>query len=361
MKILLAAPQDTTVLGIITGYCRVAMEGLGHSVIGFDFRLRPYSQNKLGSFFKATLRPLFPGLPSPYDFSSVKSSTDTKINQALLSLVSQERPDIVLVLCGENISAETLDSIRSKFSVPVANWFYDSLLVPARRALLSELPQHYDYFFIIDTLEVLSQMPIKAAHIVSLPLACDPDVHKPLTLSAQERSFYGSDVAFVGTVTPERAKVLEALSGFNLKIWGKWQKKNKALARCYQKQDIYREEVVKVYNASKIVLDIHTLFGREQAMYNVTPRVFEVPACRAFLLTNAIAQLSGLYDVGEEMVTYRSVDELKELIARYLNDDEGRCTTAQKGFARVRREHTYAHRVRTLLGTIAVSAGGSHA
>ncbi|RJO65754.1 MAG: hypothetical protein C4540_00090, partial [Candidatus Omnitrophota bacterium] len=263
MKILLAAPQDTTVLGVISGYCRVAMEGLGHSVVGFDFRLHPYSQNRLVSSLKAALRPLFPRLPSPYDFAAVKSSTDKKVNQALLNLISQERPDIVLVLCGENIAAETLETIKNKFFIPVVNWFHDSLLVPARRTFLSRLPQHYDYFFLIDSLDVLEQFPIQAKQIVSLPLACDPKVHRPVSLTSQESRFYGSDVAFVGTVTPEREKVLEALSGFNLKIWGKWQKKNKALASRYQKQDIYREETVKVYNASKIILDIHTLFGKE--------------------------------------------------------------------------------------------------
>ena len=355
MKILLAAPQDTTVLGIITGYCRVAMEGLGHSVVGFDFRLHPYSQNKLISSLKASLRPLFPRMPSPYDFSAVKSSTDKKINRSLLNLVSQERPDIVLVLCGENIAAETLETIRGQFFIPVANWFHDSLLVPSRRAFLSQLPQHYDYFFIIDSLDVLTQFPIQARQIVSLALGCDPNVHRPVSLSMQERTFYGSDVAFVGTVTPEREKVLEALSGFNLKIWGKWQKKNKTLARCYQKQDIYREETVKVYNASKIVLDIHTLFGREQAMYNVTPRVFEVPACRAFLLTNKVTQLSDFYEEGQELVTYQDIDELKRLLRWYLDNPDERAAIAEKGFKRAHQHHTYSSRMSLLLAKLAVS------
>lgn len=361
MKIVLAAPQDTTVLGNISGYCRVAMEREGHSVTGFDFRVHPYLQNKFVSPLKHALRNLFPRLPSPYDFSPIRSSADKKINQALLNLISQEKPDVVLVLCGENIAAETLETIRSRFFIPVVNWFHDSLLAPARRVFLSQLPQHYDYFFIIDSLEVLGQFPIKARQIRSLPLACDPKVHRQVSLSSQEQKFYGSDIAFVGTVTPEREKVLEALSGFDLKIWGKWQKKNKTLQRCYQKQGIYGQEAVKVYNASKIVLDIHTLFGREETMYNVTPRVFEVPACRAFLLTNKVKQLCDFYKVGEEIMTYQSIDELRKLIPRYLDNAGERAAIAEKGFKRAHQCHTYVHRISSLLGNIAFSAKETHA
>ncbi len=112
------------------------------------------------------------------------------------------------------------------------------------------------------------------------------------------------------------------------------------------------EEAVKIYNASRIVVDIHGLYGPGTPVFNVTPRVFEVPASGGFLLTNNIPQAAGFYEIGREMIVYDSTEELKRLIRYYLEHPEERAAIADKGYQRARKEHTYTHRLRQLLDTV---------
>jgi len=352
MKILLAAPQDKEVLGIIGGYCKKALERLGNEVLVFDFRQHPYPKGKFTSCLKSRIRTLFPSMPSPYDVSIIKSLTEQKINRMLFDCVYKFRPDILLVLLGENILPQTITKVSQDLGAITLNWFHDSLLLSYRRSFLENISGFYDYIFIVDSLEVLRNRDIQAKRIETLALGCDPEVHRRTALSPEEIKKYGSDVAFVGTVTPEREKILEALADFNLKIWGRWPTESLRLKGCYQKQDIYKEEAVKVYNASKVIIDIHGLYGIEKEIFNVTPRVFEVPASGGFLLTNHIPQVCEFYKVKEEIITYKDINELKYLISYYLEHPQERQAISERAYQRAHREHTYLERLRMLLKTI---------
>jgi spore maturation protein CgeB len=352
MKILLAAPQGQTALGVIGNYCRNALVDLGNEVEVFDFRKHPYSSGKFISGLKSVVRKFLPSFPSPYAVSGIRAQTDKQINQMLLELAFSFKPDILLVLCGENISGETLERIRRELKTVTVNWFHDTLLLPYRQTLLRSIAPIYDFVFIIDSKDILRKIPITAKYIETLPLACSPDVHKRINLSPDEINIYGSDVAFVGTVTPEREKWLEQLADFDLKIWGRWQGMSQRLKKCYQKKDMYAGEAVKIYNASKIILDMHQLWGKEEEIINVTPRVFEVPACGGFLLTNPSLQIGDFYRLGEEMIVYKDIDEQKHLIRYYLGHLQERQAIAQRAYERARAEHTYEKRLKELLETV---------
>jgi glycosyltransferase involved in cell wall biosynthesis len=355
MKILLAAPQDTTTLGFISRDCVKTFRALGHEVEAFDFRKRPYGKSKFVSGLKRSLRRVLPFLPSPYDFSPVfRQQIDHKINADLEKLAFDFQPNLILVFLGENLAAATLDHIRGFSSHPViANWFHDTLLLDYRKQLLDSIVSAYDIIFLIDSGQISEKLVIRAKKTVVLPLGCNPLVHKRVVLSEQERKYYGSDVAFVGTLTPERQVWLEQLAGeFDLKIWGRWQTKSAKLARCYQAKDLYSEDAVKIYNASKIILDFHSLWQKQDPLYNVTPRVFEVPASGGFLLTNSCLQLKDFYSLGEEMVVYRDLEELKKLIAYYLEHADQRNQIVQKAYDRAHSEHTLEKRLISLLENV---------
>jgi spore maturation protein CgeB len=81
----------------------------------------------------------------------------------------------------------------------------------------------------------------------------------------------------------------------------------------------------------------------------VNQRVFDVPAAGAFLLTDRRAQLESMFEPGREIALFESPEEVPELLARYLADAPARRRIAQAGRARVLAEHTYEHRLRSLL------------
>jgi len=352
MKILLAAPAGQRVRGIISSYCKEELESLGLEVSLFNFEQHPYAKNRLISSLKSIIRAFLPSLPSPYDISpAVKSSTDNRINEMLIEAVSEYKPDLLLVLLGENIQPQTIERINQAGVITV-NWVFDTLLFPYRRDYLRNISYVYDYIFIIDSLDILKFIDIKAKHIESLPLGCFPRVHRRIDLSEEEFRKFGSDVAFVGTLSPERQKILEALRDFDLKIWGHWGQKSPLLGKNYQEQNVYGEGAVKIYNASKIIIDIHNLYGVEKEIFNVTPRVFEVPACAGFLLTNNVVQLNEFYKVGEEIIAYKNIEELKSLIKYYLQHEQERKEVTQRAYQRAHQEHTYAKRLKRLLNII---------
>ena len=73
-------------------------------------------------------------------------------------------------------------------------------------------------------------------------------------------------------------------------------------------------------------------------------RNFEIPACGGFQLSGVAEGIEEFFEVGKEIVCYRTFDELVEKITYYLSHDDERCAIAQAGYQRVIREHTYKDR-----------------
>jgi spore maturation protein CgeB len=74
-------------------------------------------------------------------------------------------------------------------------------------------------------------------------------------------------------------------------------------------------------------------------------RVFEVPACGGFLLTQDAENLRDYYEPGKEIATFTDTQDLVAQCAYWLEHDHERQEVARAGFARTWREHTFAHRL----------------
>lgn len=77
-------------------------------------------------------------------------------------------------------------------------------------------------------------------------------------------------------------------------------------------------------------------------------RLFEATGCGAMLLTDAKDNLGELFDVGTEVVTYRSAGEAVEMIKHYLAHPEEREKIARAGQARTLAQHSYQSRMSEL-------------
>ncbi len=89
----------------------------------------------------------------------------------------------------------------------------------------------------------------------------------------------------------------------------------------------------------------------------VNQRVFDVPACGAFLLTDARAQMERLFEPGREVAVYREPGEVEELLARFLADPAARQAVARAGRRRVLAEHTYPQRMAELFAVMRQTFG----
>jgi spore maturation protein CgeB len=225
-------------------------------------------------------------------------------------------------------------------------------LDPERRDFINEVSSCYDYFFIVENEEVLKDTRIKASHINTVPLGCDPETHKSIDLSEEEKRGYGSDVAFVGTIKSGREKILAQLTDFDLGVWGYWEEEIPELRRCYRKQYIYGDDVCKIYNASKIVVDIPISYGSRDVVFMLSLRLFEISACGAFVLSVKTPYISNLYEIGKEMIYYKDANELKKLVKYYLDHPEERKLMAKRAQERTYRDYTYEKRIKEIFSII---------
>ncbi len=110
----------------------------------------------------------------------------------------------------------------------------------------------------------------------------------------------------------------------------------------------YYKTLPVVYNATDININATSL----QMPEGVNQRVFDVPACGAFLLTDYQKAIEELFDIGKEVVVYKNIEELPELIKYYLKNDTERKKIAERAYRRVISEHTYVLRLKKIIETM---------
>ena len=76
------------------------------------------------------------------------------------------------------------------------------------------------------------------------------------------------------------------------------------------------EELVGLYNKTKIALNISQWDTASLSGLNL--RIFDIPACGAFLLTDYSDALAEYFKPGEEIETFKDIAELKDKLSYYL-------------------------------------------
>ncbi|HEX9024382.1 MAG TPA: glycosyltransferase [Geobacteraceae bacterium] len=114
---------------------------------------------------------------------------------------------------------------------------------------------------------------------------------------------------------------------------------------CLRPQVDYFAELPQVYRGTDVNINC-TSFQMKTA---VNQRVFDVPACGGFLLSDHQEDMERFFDVGREAICYRSKEEAVSLAAHYLENWEERKRVAEAARRRVLAEHTYERRMGDLV------------
>ncbi len=134
-----------------------------------------------------------------------------------------------------------------------------------------------------------------------------------------------TDLGFCGNIVI-RGDILRYLEKFNIK------------------KDIFviGKEMVEAINSYKIHFN-------KNISDDINYRTFETTGCGTMLLTNKTPNLDRLFEVGKEIETYNSLEELDEKIKYYLNNPSKRIEMQKAGHDRSKKEHTYLNRIKNLL------------
>ncbi len=117
--------------------------------------------------------------------------------------------------------------------------------------------------------------------------------------------------------------------------------------RAMQPLDYYAA-LPRFYPASQVNFNATSL----QMKGAVNQRVFDVPACGGFVLTDYREQLEDLFDIGSEAVCYREPEEIPELVRRYLGHPSEREPVIHAARQRVLARHDYTLRMKTMVSAL---------
>jgi spore maturation protein CgeB len=164
---------------------------------------------------------------------------------------------------------------------------------------------------------------------------------------------YSHEIVLIAGYNQRRQKFVDQLLDLPIEIYGKWLRHNRfnfALRRHIRAKGAWGGALLDIYNASKIVLNIS---GWDPARFTgLNLRVFDVPATGAFLLTDYSPELEEFYKVGEEIVCFSEVEELREKSLYFLQHEGQREAIARRGYERALTLPTIADRMRALVAHV---------
>ena len=319
-------------------HCATALKNMGHEVATVD--CEAFEQG----FFSLK------GVTRDLKNSEILSRNFMNFMGEIAAAKAAEfQPDLVLALAQAPLTPDAIRKLR-ELKIPIAFWFVEDF-----RTLpyWNEIVTSYDYIFTLqDGLfhDELRSKEVKDCYF--LPQACSPDIHKPF--NNIDKDLYEADVSFMGAAYHNRVQSFPRLLDLDFKIWGEGWNLETPLGRQVQNNNkrISTEETVRIYNSAKINLNLHSSsyhYGINPDGDFVNPRTFEISACRGFQLVDNRKHLSRMFKVGEEIITFDTLDQMRDQIDYYLARPEERNAIALKSSKRVLGEHTMKHRMQELL------------
>ena len=268
------------------------------------------------------------------------------MNKQLFEHVKRSKPDVMLIIKGDTVEPETLWKIRKKTGALLLNVFTDNPLLMGK----FEAIEPCNYFFVKDSyiLGVLRKAGLTNVHY--LPQCTNPEVLRSVELN-EEAAEYASDLTLIGSMYPYRHKFIEQLLEFSPSLWGRgWSRSpNSDIRKFYRGKDIRGTQKAKAISGAAISLNLHHPLND---INGTNSRTFDIAACKGFQLADYKSDLEDLLKVGEEIICFRTLEELKNLLRYYLIHPEEKAQIAEAAHKRVLREHTYDARAKEMLDII---------
>tara|TARA_B100000315_G_scaffold255670_1_gene299640 strand:+ start:8220 stop:10028 length:1809 start_codon:yes stop_codon:yes gene_type:complete len=276
------------------------------------------------------------------------------LGEAATAKAAEVGPDLIIAVAQAPLGKETLSRLK-ELNAPLVFWFVEDFRV---LSYWEKVVQHYDYIFTIQRGAFFEKLKCnEVKNYYYLPQACAPEKHCMFTMPAGEKKYFGSDLSFMGAGYYNRKVLLEKLIDFDFKIWGSGWDLSSPVGMLVQKDGtrVNEDECVKIYNAAKINLNLHSSSfheGVNPVGDFVNPRTFEIAACGGFQLVDYRSELPELFEIGKEIICYKDLNELRSLIKYYLRNPDEKAKIAAQGQLRAKRDHSFENRMREMLSVI---------
>lgn len=380
MRIFLAIPRSPNAAfdsDLWTRNLRDPLVALGHEVV----------------LFTEGVQPLFDLDPAAPETATAREAFTARFLAAVDDANRASRLDFVLTYFSDShLTDDAIVRVRESVA-PIANFFCNNV---HQFHLVKETARHYSCCLVPEE-EALSRYREAGAVPIFFPMAAHPDVYRPLDLPLRY------DATFAGQRYGDRTQGMLALreAGVDAHAFGQgwgpaaaaaggapgptersgalaWlarivelagQGRN-PLAAAADRRALDRlrarhagalhpivsdEEYVALFSESRISLGFLILGDTNRTsrpMRQVRLREFEAPMAGAFYVTGFMEEIGRHYEIGKEIVCYRSLPEMVDLCRYYLAHDAERERIRQAGHARARRDHTWTKRFEGLFAAL---------
>ena len=321
------------------------LSGMSHLVVGHFF----YS-----SFGWSIARALRSAGADVTEFESVAKSLqhypyirDTRrkqINRALVQRVQALRPEFVLITKGNLIEGRTISELAKLAKVVL--WFQDPMIADYHR-ICHALP-FYHHVFVKDPYLVdnLRKAGLSNTHL--LPHCCDTELHARHQVSAEEQSFFGSDINIVGSYYPWRQLIITPLARKGLKIWGGgWSSlpEDSPLIPSVMGCDARNLDQAKVFQVSTVSVNTHTIGD----VHGANQRVFDIAGSGGAQICDFKEEIPRYLRPNDEILLFKTREELISQVDYLLEHPAEARKMGEAAFKACReRGNTYEDRMREM-------------
>jgi hypothetical protein len=251
------------------------------------------------------------------------------------------RPDVILFyLRSDLLSDEVFDVLRGRWKCPLFGMNLDDRLQLFPYGIFSSGDDDYGRWLKKFDLNITNCLPAtewyhqRGAASFYLPNG----LRLSQGLAMPGSSDFKYKISFLGSKKIERAAVVEALgrAGIAVSLFGGgWPNSQ------------WAEDANSIFRATQINLGIGYA-SPSLALTTFKNRDFECPGAGGCYLTTYSWELSLVWEIGREILCYRSMEELIEMYAWYVRRPEDCLKIGRAGWRRARAEHTWEQRFRKL-------------
>lgn len=339
--------------------------------------------------------------------AAAKQIGPQRTTRRLRAIVDAEKPDLLFsVLFTDELDRPLMRRLSDETDTPTVNWFCDD------HWRFDDYSADWAPCFNHVVTTAASAVPkyhaLRGVSMIKSQWAANPFTYRRLFDAKQADAEMKHDISFVGLPHGNRRAIVEVLrhAGLTVDVFGHgWDPQRPDRGR------IDQARMIEVFNTSRINLNLSnastvTARGRGPHAHDPWParldriprlgryavgayrralrlrdrlhpavpdaalgpddidlggpqqikgRNFEVPGCGGFLLSGEAQELDRYYDIGKEIETFATLDELIDKARHHLAHDDARRAIADAGHARTLNEHTWVHRFHAVFSAAGLS------
>lgn len=263
-----------------------------------------------------------------------------ELKREAIAFASHFKPDCLFVFKGNWVHPGLIASCR-QMNIVAVNYYPDVSFLTHGSYIPKALPL-YDRVFTTKSYgieDMKRELGIDRSDF--LPPGHDPELHRPVRLTENDRKRFQCDVVFIGTWSPKKERLMaslaRALPKARVKIWGcQWSRsQSTVLAQSIMGTEVTGDDYTRAICGASICLGLLSEAGGGASSGDlITARTFQIPACGAFMLHERNSQVLEYFQEDKEAAFFGTPQELSHKVRYYIEHPAERYEISQAGLNR---------------------------